>query len=216
LIHWTKYGPAFQEALGGKYASRWSKSAGIVTRLDETKGRLIAAKIDGKYWIYWGEGTVYLATSTDLIHWTPVENEKGGLQVLLASSTGRFDSSFAEGGPPPVLTKAGIVLIYNGRNAEKDGDPKLGASAYAAGEDAGADRRAGAEAGAALREDGAACGGNDLQRGVGLLQRAVAALLRLCGFVGERGDGASRTGRSCVKLASMYLPRSALILQVLI
>jgi beta-1,2-mannosidase len=134
LIHWTKYGPAFQEALGGKYASRWSKSAGIVTRLDETKGRLIAAKIDGKYWMYWGEGTVGLATSRDLIHWTPVQNEKGGLQVLLAPRTGRFDSSFPEGGPPPVLTKAGIVLIYNGRNAEKDGDPKLGASAYAAGE----------------------------------------------------------------------------------
>jgi predicted GH43/DUF377 family glycosyl hydrolase/lysophospholipase L1-like esterase len=134
LIHWTKFGPAFHDAQGGKYASRWSKSAGIVTRLDETKGRLIVAKIDGKYWLYWGEGTVYLATSTDLIHWSPVENEKGGLQVLLASRTGRFDSSFPEGGPPPVLTRDGIVLIYNGRNAEKDGDPKLGASAYAAGE----------------------------------------------------------------------------------
>jgi len=134
FIHWTKYGPAFQEALGGKYASRWSKSAGIVTRLDESKGRLITARIDGKYWMYWGEGTVYLATSTDLIHWTPVENEKGGLQVLLAPRPGRFDSTFPEGGPPPVLTKAGIVLIYNGRNAAKHGDPKLGASAYAAGE----------------------------------------------------------------------------------
>jgi len=31
-----------------------------VTRLDETKGRLVAAKIDGKYWMYWGEGTVYM------------------------------------------------------------------------------------------------------------------------------------------------------------
>ena len=134
LIHWTKYGSAFQEALGDKYASRWSKSAGIVTRLDEAKGRLIAARIDGRYWMYWGEGTVYLAYSTDLIHWTPVENEMGGLQVLLASRKKRFDSSFPEGGPPPVLTKAGIVLIYNGRNAEQDGDPKLGAFAYAAGE----------------------------------------------------------------------------------
>ncbi|HTU51081.1 MAG TPA: glycoside hydrolase family 130 protein [Acidobacteriaceae bacterium] len=134
LIHWTKYGPAFQEALGGKYASRWSKSAGIVTRLDEKKGRLIAAKIEGKYWMYWGEGTVYLATSADLIHWTPVENGSGGLQVLLAPRPGRFDSSFPEGGPPPVLTKYGIVLIYNGRNAEKDGDPKLGPFAYSAGE----------------------------------------------------------------------------------
>jgi beta-1,2-mannosidase len=44
----------------------------------------------------------------------------------MASRTGRFDSSFPEGRPPPVLTKARIVLIYKGRNAEKDGDPKLG------------------------------------------------------------------------------------------
>jgi len=134
LVHWTKHGPVFRDALGGKYASRWSKSAGIVTYLDEAKERLIATKIDGKYWMYWGEGTVYLATSTDLIHWTPVENEKGELQVMLAARPGQFDSSFPEGGPPPVLTKDGIVLIYNGRNAEKDGDPKLGPFAYAAGE----------------------------------------------------------------------------------
>jgi predicted GH43/DUF377 family glycosyl hydrolase len=134
LVHWTKHGPAFQDALGGKYAARWSKSAGIVTRLDETKGRLMATEIGAKYWMYWGEGTMYLATSTDLIHWRPVENEKGELQALLAPRTGRFDSSFPEGGPPPVRTKDGIVLIYNGRNAAKGGDPKLGASAYAAGE----------------------------------------------------------------------------------
>jgi beta-1,2-mannosidase len=134
LVHWTKHGPAFQDALDGKYANRWSKSGGIVTRLDQTKGRLIAAKIDGKYWMYWGEGTVYLATSPDLMHWTPLEDENGKLQVILAPRPGRFDSAFPEGGPPPVLTKDGIVLIYNGRNAEKGGDPRLGPSAYSAGE----------------------------------------------------------------------------------
>jgi predicted GH43/DUF377 family glycosyl hydrolase len=32
------------------------------------------------------------------------------------------------------LTKAGIVVLYNGKNAEQGGDPKLGANAYAAGE----------------------------------------------------------------------------------
>jgi len=71
LMHWTKYGPAFLTAHGGKYAHLKYKSAGIVTRLD--KGRLIAAQINGMYWMYWGEGAIHLATSPDLIHWAPVE-----------------------------------------------------------------------------------------------------------------------------------------------
>ena len=33
LMHWTKYGPAFLTAAGGKYAHLKYKSAGIVTRL---------------------------------------------------------------------------------------------------------------------------------------------------------------------------------------
>ncbi len=48
-----------------------------MTRLDKGKGRLIAAKIDGKYWMYWGEGAIHLATSTDLVHWSPMEDAKG-------------------------------------------------------------------------------------------------------------------------------------------
>ena len=70
LTHWTKHGPAFLTAAAGKYANLQYKSAGIVTRLDPDKSRLIAARIDGKYWMYWGEGFIHLATSPDLIHWT--------------------------------------------------------------------------------------------------------------------------------------------------
>ncbi len=133
LLHWTKYGPAFESAYGGKYAHLKYKSAGIVTRLE--KGRLLAAKIDGMYWMYWGEGAIHLATSTDLIHWTPVEDERGAPVELLRPRAGRFDSTFPETGPPPVLTEAGIVVIYNGKNADgHGGDPALGAGAYAAGE----------------------------------------------------------------------------------
>ena len=78
LIHWTKQGPAL---VGEKYQHFDYKSASIVTRL--TNGRLIAAKIHGKYWMYWGEIQVRLATSPDLIHWTPVENSSGKAIVLL-------------------------------------------------------------------------------------------------------------------------------------
>jgi beta-1,2-mannosidase len=132
LVHWTKYGPVFAEAARGKYADLKYKSAGIVTML--RKDRLITARIKGKYWMYWGEGAIHLATSTDLIHWTPVEDAKGRPIELLRPRAGHFDSTFPETGPPPVLTKAGIVVIYNGKNATDGGDPALGANAYSAGE----------------------------------------------------------------------------------
>jgi predicted GH43/DUF377 family glycosyl hydrolase/lysophospholipase L1-like esterase len=134
LEHWTKYGPAFLAAAGGKYAELKYKSAGIVTRLDPVKGRLIAARIEGKYWMYWGEGAIRLATSTDLIHWTPVEVAPSNPIELLRPRAGHFDSTFPETGPPPVLTDAGIVVLYNGKNAVDGGDPDLGPNAYAAGE----------------------------------------------------------------------------------
>ena len=137
LTHWTKHGPAFFTAANGKYAHLQYKSAGIVTRLE--KDHLVAARIDGKYWMYWGEGSIRLATSTDLIHWSPVEDAQGAPLELLRPRAGRFDSTFPETGPPPVLTDAGIVVLYNGKNADPASsqtaaDPALGPNAYAAGE----------------------------------------------------------------------------------
>jgi predicted GH43/DUF377 family glycosyl hydrolase len=132
LTHWTKHGPAFANATDGKYAQLKYKSAGIVTHL--VKDRLIAVKIDGKYWMYWGEGAIHLATSGDLIHWSPVENADGNPIEVLRPRPGHFDSTFPETGPPPVLTTAGIVVLYNGKNAVENGNPDLGPNAYAAGE----------------------------------------------------------------------------------
>jgi len=130
LIHWTKHGPAL--GAQGKYAELSYKSAGIVTRVQG--GRLIAARIGGKYWMYWGEVVVRLASSEDLIHWKPVEDARGEPLVVLAKRAGHFDSSFPETGPPPVLTAKGIVVLYNGKNASVGRDPALGPNAYAAGE----------------------------------------------------------------------------------
>lgn len=134
LIHWTKYGPAFAGA-GPKYASFLYKSAGIVTEL--TGGKLVAAKIRGKYWMYWGEKKIRLATSDDLIHWTPVEDANGRTVVVLARRRGHFDSGFPEVGPPPLLTKNGILLIYNGKNGSGKGadrDKSIASGAYSVGE----------------------------------------------------------------------------------
>lgn len=132
LVHWTKHGPAFLGSAGGRYDSLKYKSAGIVTRLDGD--RLVAAKANGKYWMYWGEGAIHLATSADLVRWTPVESAPGVPIEVLKKREGHFDSGFPETGPPPVLTRRGIVMIYNGKNDPEHGDPKLGANAYAAGE----------------------------------------------------------------------------------
>jgi predicted GH43/DUF377 family glycosyl hydrolase len=76
--------------------------------------------------MYWGEVQVRLATSPDLIHWTPVESASGETLVLLEKRPGHFDSGFPEVGPPALLTDRGIVLIYNGKSAES--------SAYSAGQ----------------------------------------------------------------------------------
>ena len=132
LEHWTKHGPAFLDAEGGKYADLKYKSAGIVTTLRD--GRLVATRIAAKYWMYWGEGAIHLATSADLVHWTPVEDADGEPIEVLQPRAGRFDSSFPETGPPPVLTARGIVVVYNGKNAASGGDPHLVAGTYAAGE----------------------------------------------------------------------------------
>jgi len=132
LVHWTKHGPAFYDAEGGKYAKLKYKSAGIVTAL--RNGRLFAVRIRDRYWMYWGEGAIHLATSSDLVHWAPVEGADEEPMEVLGPRPGRFDSSFPETGPPPVLTRAGIVVIYNGKNASVGGDKDLPANTYAAGE----------------------------------------------------------------------------------
>ena len=57
------------------FARRWSKSGSIVTTVED--GRLIAARIDGRFHMYWGEGTCFLATSDDLVHWVPLQFDAG-------------------------------------------------------------------------------------------------------------------------------------------
>lgn len=128
LLNWTKRGPAFS----GAYADLWSKSGAIVTKV--VGDRLVAARIGGRYWMYWGEGRVYAATSADGLAWEPVLDEQSEILTLLAPRPGRFDSLLAEPGPPAVRTADGIVLLYNGRNDPANGDPTLTGETYSAGQ----------------------------------------------------------------------------------
>jgi predicted GH43/DUF377 family glycosyl hydrolase len=130
LRTWTKYGSAFS---GSKYADNHGvqlKSASIVNEVKD--GHLVAAKINGKYWMYFGEGHVNLASSDDLIHWVPVEGKDGNPVVVMKTRPGFADSRLDEIGPEPVLTDKGIVVFYNGENddPQKHGDPSLPKSVY--------------------------------------------------------------------------------------
>jgi len=128
LVFWNKHGSAFADT---PYESQRTKSAAIVHRLID--GRMVAARINGRYWMLFGEGIIHAAHSADLIRWTPVEASPGELKVVMAPRPGRFDSALVEGGPPPVLTENGIVMFYNGKNAAVGGDPGVPPLTYCAG-----------------------------------------------------------------------------------
>jgi len=133
LVNWKKQGPAFLKAFNGKFLNTWSKSGSVVTK--QVNERFIAEKINGKYWMYWGEGPVYLATSTDLINWAPVVDAAGELLPIMTARKKMFDSHVVEPGPPAVITNEGIVLLYNGKNAEtEDADPAIAKGIYCGGQ----------------------------------------------------------------------------------
>jgi len=127
LIHWAKQGTVLQ----GKHKDTWSKSGAIVSRREGSK--IVATKINGEFWMYFGDTDLFVATSTDLIHWTPAL-EKGKLKSVLKPRKGYFDSFLVESGPYALLTDAGIVLLYNGMNHNTQGDTTLAKGAYSGGQ----------------------------------------------------------------------------------
>ena len=146
LKKWTKHGHAFANAHNGKYVDKWSKSGSIVSRYTGD-GNIVAAKINNKYWMYWGDVNIWVAVSDDLIHWSPVlypEGEKPEIElrhnsveipevkIVFGPRKGKFDSDLVEPGPPAMLTDKGIVLIYNSRNVPSIGDSSLAEGTYAA------------------------------------------------------------------------------------
>lgn len=103
LVHWERKGvilPAYK----GNWNVKWTKS-----------GAIVPEKIDGKYWMYYLGTTpdnadqMGLASSTDLLHWADETKTP-----ILPRRAGMFDSRVVEPGPAPILTKDGIVLVYNG------------------------------------------------------------------------------------------------------
>jgi predicted GH43/DUF377 family glycosyl hydrolase len=145
LLQWTKHGPAFAKAFNGKYLNTWSKSGSIVSKYEN--GNITAQKINGKYWMYWGDVNIWAATSNDLINWEPVlyaagEKPATGLRhyakdipeikTVFGPRPKKFDSDLVEPGPPAIMTDKGILLLYNSRNIPAIGDSSLPEGTYAA------------------------------------------------------------------------------------
>ncbi|HJQ23139.1 MAG TPA: glycoside hydrolase family 130 protein [Blastocatellia bacterium] len=103
LVHWQRRG-VIMPANKGRWNVGWTKSGAILTE-----------KVNGKYWMYYmadpakDVNEMGVAYSTDLLHWTEALD-----QPVLRRRPGRFDAKVVEPGPPPIMTKAGILLIYNG------------------------------------------------------------------------------------------------------
>lgn len=150
---WHKHGPAFARAYGGKYRDLWSKSGSIVVRREGQ--RLVAHRIDGRYWMYFGESDIFVAHSEDLIEWTPHvgvvdENTRvrfagghyevshfGGTSAIwpvMSRRLRRFDSTLVEPGPPALYTDSGVLLLYNGKNHPELGDARLAPGSYSVGQ----------------------------------------------------------------------------------
>ena len=134
LVKWEKHGPAFAKAYNGRFKDIFCKSGSMVTEIKN--GKQVLTKIDGKYFMYWGEQAVYAATSDDMVNWTPILDEKNELATVIKPRPQYFDSALTECGPPAILTDKGIVLLYNGKNQTNDSkrDKRFTAGAYCAGQ----------------------------------------------------------------------------------
>jgi len=128
LMSWTKHGLVLGE---GKYKDTWSKAGAIISKLVGNK--IVATKIDGKYWMYFGDTNLFIAYSDDLITWKVAENEENKKMIsVLSPRMGYFDSRLVEPGPYALLRKEGILLIYNASNAANFNDSELPKFTYAA------------------------------------------------------------------------------------
>jgi predicted GH43/DUF377 family glycosyl hydrolase len=130
LLHWTKRGLVLA---GEKYKDTWSKSGAIVVQ--KSGNKMTAVKINGKYWMYFGDTNLFMATSEDLVHWVVAENEESQKMIpVLHPRMGYFDSRLVEPGPFALLKDEGILLLYNGSNAQNFNDTSLPKFTYSAGQ----------------------------------------------------------------------------------
>jgi predicted GH43/DUF377 family glycosyl hydrolase len=114
LIQWVKHGPAFARAAGGKYLCSESKSGAILSRV--VGDHVIATRVNGKYWMYFGVPDLHIATSDNLLDWTPLEDDNGRLLNVLSPRPGYFNV-------PSILIATSDNLVDWTILEDNDGNP---------------------------------------------------------------------------------------------
>ncbi len=109
LIHWRKIGTL----VPGR------EKAGVIVQ---------DYKYKGKYVMYFGEGkSLKIALSKDLKNWKVINDS------VLNIRQNCFDSYLVEGGPPPIVIKNKILLIYNSAQKIKNYEGEIDWLSYSPG-----------------------------------------------------------------------------------
>jgi beta-1,2-mannosidase len=111
LFEWTRHGPLFPDfntflPQGNGLPGPWSKAGGI-----------LPVPVDGRYLMYFGEGSIWWAESEDLIHWTPCPQDR---PVMVPTAPGTFGDFLVEVGPQPLVTDNGLILLLHNAAVRND------------------------------------------------------------------------------------------------
>jgi predicted GH43/DUF377 family glycosyl hydrolase len=104
LFNWEKHGPLFPdfntfEPHAEGVPTPWSKAGAILDR-----------QVNGRWLMYFGEGSIYHAWSDDLIHWEPCPQDK---PLMVPTPPGTFGEFLVEVGPQPIITDNGLILLLH-------------------------------------------------------------------------------------------------------
>lgn len=112
MRNWEKKGPLFPEfPADADRTADWTKSGAILPE------KMKEGPFKDNYIMYFGDTDMWMGYSNDLENWSYVETP------VIRPREGKFDDRIVEPGPPPIRTKDGILLIYNGSTkATKPGE----------------------------------------------------------------------------------------------
>lgn len=118
LEHWHRHGEMltnwdFKKA--GGFIVDWdsAQKTGEAKKLWSKSGGIFPEKINGKFWMLFGDRNIWFATSVDGIKW------QADLIPFLKPRKDNFDNIHIEMGPPPIKTKKGWLVLYHGINEKR-------------------------------------------------------------------------------------------------
>lgn len=115
LTNWRKHGIFFNHwnlKTAGGFNIAWdiARQNKIAQKEWNKSGAIFPAKINGQYMMLFGDSNIWLATSSDGLHWQPSQ------KPFLKPRKYLFDNIHLEMGPPPIKTKSGWLVFYHGVN----------------------------------------------------------------------------------------------------